>query len=290
MSIIVQLYGGLGNQLFQYAFARGVSAKLQCHYRLDNGAFGRYYMLDKYALQHFNLEEKLARTGDFCGFVWLRNHNTLFTLLYERLRLKKIMNPWYYKQKYFPFDPAVFTRDHTYFAGFWQTEKYFKHIAPEIRRELTLKKPLGPKAAEIAEQMEKTEAVSIHVRRYAADAGPMFGYCRQEYYDAAMDHISKRIPNARFFLFSDDYDWVRRNFKTGNHKVTIVDNGLERHFEDLALMAKCRHQIIANSTFSWWGAWLNPNPNKIVIAPKIWFANFPKNDTRDLIPEEWIKM
>lgn len=293
--IIVRLTGGLGNQLFQYAFARSVSSRLKTDFRLDTSAFDTYYKLHKYSLGHFNIQERFAKDSDFFGFVWLRKRHKIFDASYAHLRLKSKLMPFYYPEQRFHFDPAVFSKNGTYFDGFWQTEKYFSGIAPELRKELTLTKPLSAYSQNIFEKIKNSRAISIHVRRadYVTDrsANHTFGTCSMDYYQRAITHITRSKPSPHFFVFSDDYDWAVENFKSLPYPVTCVKNTAEKNYEDLTLMSSCAHHIIANSTFSWWGAWLNPNKNKIVIAPKQWFnSKKTTTDTKDIIPDGWIKL
>lgn len=290
MSIIVQLYGGLANQLFQYAFGRSLAERLGTDFKLDISAYGRYYTYDEYELNHFRIRESIAGDGDMGGFVWFRRHNRLFHFLINRLRLRRFFRN-YYREKSFTFDPSVFARNNTYFEGFWQTNKYFENIAEILRSEIVLKEPLSPESAAIEKKIRQNCSVSLHIRRYAhEDKLPWFGYCSIDYYKRAAEYLIKKEPQAHFFIFSDNYEWVKENFKSFPYPYTLVGNGNDKNFEDIILMSHCRHHIIANSTFSWWGAWLNPNPDKIVVAPEVWFAHAKKNDTRDLIPGKWVKM
>jgi len=293
--IIARLIGGLGNQLFQYAFARSVSSRLKTDFLLDASPFHTYYKLHKYSLGHFNIKELFAKDSDFFGFVWLRNRQKIFDASYTRLRLKSKLMPFYYPEQMFHFDPSVFSKNKTYFDGFWQTEKYFQEIAPELRKEITLKKPFSEYSQNIFEQIKKTPAVSLHVRRadYVTDpqANLIFGACSMEYYQRAIAHVTRHEPSPHFFVFSDDHAWAVENFKSLPYPVTCVKNTAEKNYEDLMLMSSCDHNIIANSTFSWWSAWLNQNKNKVVIAPKQWFnTKKTTTDTKDVIPDSWIKL
>ena len=126
--IIVKIIGGLGNQLFQYAFARSVSLRLKTDFKLDVNSFNTYYKIRKYSLNHFNIKQRFAKDSDFFGFVWFIKQNKLFNTFYKYLRLKSKLMPFYYPERTFHFDPRVFSKNGTYFDGFWQTEKYFKDI------------------------------------------------------------------------------------------------------------------------------------------------------------------
>lgn len=293
--IIVKIVGGLGNQLFQYAFARSVSSHLKTNFRLDISPFNSGYKLHKYSLDYFNVKKSIARDSDFFGFVWIRKHSKIFDIFYKYIRLKSTILPFYYPEQMFHFDNSVFLKNKTYFDGFWQTEKYFKGIDFELRKEITLKNPLSTYSEEMLKKIKNSPSVSIHVRRgdYVTDQNTniVHGTCSMEYYKKAIDHMTKKVAGSHFFIFSDDYDWSIENFKSLNHPFTCVKNDAEKNYEDLILMSNCKHNIIANSSFSWWGAWLNPNKEKIVIAPKKWFnTQKTTTNTEDIVPESWVKM
>ncbi|MDO8579441.1 MAG: alpha-1,2-fucosyltransferase [bacterium] len=294
MSIIVKVVGGLGNQLFQYAFARSVSSRLKTDFKLDINPFSTFYSLHKYSLQHFNVQENLSKDSDFFGFVWLRKQNKAFEVFYRHLRLKRKILPFYYPEQTFHFDPTVFSaKNGTYFEGHWNTEKYFKDIRADLLKELTLKEPLSPYSQSILEKIKNSRAVSIHVRHgdYMTNAGTnsIWGTCSMDYYNNAIKKITEREPSPHFFIFSDDYAWAVENFKSMPYPVTCVNNNADKNYEDITLMSHCKHNIIANSTFSWWGAWLNKNPEKIVIAPERWYGG-ADSETTDIIPQEWIRV
>ena len=293
--IVVKLNGGLCNQIFQYAFARSLSKKLNRDFRLDITPFSTYYKADPYGLWKFNIQEKISSESELYGFVWLRKHNKIFSFIYNRLRLKSIIKKWYYMEHTFMYDPQVLLTNASYFDGFWQTEKYFKDIEDDIRTEITLKTTLSTHSQKILTKIESVNAVSLHVRRYASEGiKPWHGFCSAEYYLEAIGRITEKVDHPHFFIFSDNYKWVEENFlpviKKTSHEFTLVYNDNEKNAEDLILMSKCKHHIIANSSFSWWGAWLNPRKDKIVVAPKKWFSNAPKNNTEDLIPTNWIRL
>lgn len=298
--IIVRIQGGTGNQLFQYAFARGVASKLKTDFLIDksvcdNAKYDPHKIHRKYSLGLFNTKVKFAKDSDMFFFVWIRKHYKIFDTIYKYIRLKRFFLPFYYPERIFAFDPNVFSvKGIKYFDGDWQTEKYFKHIADEIRKEITSINPLSEKNIKIKEEIQNTNAVSLHERRgdYTTDllAIEYHGVCSQDYYNKAIEYIEKNVSSPHFFIFSDDYEWSVENSKHIKHPVTCIKGSEDKDCEDLALISKCKHHIIANSSFSWWGAWLNPRKDKIVIGPKIWFRNAPKADTKDIFPEEWIKL
>jgi hypothetical protein len=298
--IIIRLNGGLGNQLFQYAFARSIAKQRNSDFKLDTKAFSpKSHRYDPYGLDAFTIRGSIASQFDLYGFIWLRKNEKLFSFFYDRLRFKKIIsgtNGWYYKERMFFYDPIVFSSRAKYFDGFWQSEKYFKNIADEIRSDITLKAPLSAQSQKYSDSIVTTQAVSLHVRRFTQSSGGASwnGLCTLEYYEQAIAKIISRIPDAHFYIFSDEPAWVKENLLhllvAKSHPFTLIQNGKDKSAEDLILMSRCKHHIIANSSFSWWGSWLNPRKDKIVIAPRKWFNNAPKNDTRDLYIEEWVKI
>jgi hypothetical protein len=175
-------------------------------------------------------------------------------------------------------------------AGYWQSERYFSDIGDVIRQDFTLVAPMVPRRLEIRRRIRDCNAVSVHVRRgdYASDPAisQSHGTCPPEWYHQTMTRMAGAIENPTFVVFSDDPAWARANLPPSRPMI-FVDPGRDgRDAEDIRLMSDCRHHIIANSTFSWWGAWLNPRPDKKVIAPARWF-NRAQHDTRDLIPPGW---
>ncbi|MEI6796480.1 MAG: alpha-1,2-fucosyltransferase, partial [Methanomassiliicoccales archaeon] len=178
-----------------------------------------------------------------------------------------------------------------YLDGFWQSEKYFRTKAEEIRAEIRPPK-LNKGSEAIAAVASSSESVSLHVRRgdYVSDQGVAAsqGAAGPEYYAAALEEMERRRGRFRLFIFSDDIEWVRKNMSF-RQEATYVSGVAGSDLEELALMATCHHNIIANSTFSWWGAWLNPNQNKTVIAPSRWVTD-ARYRSVDVVPDEWIKL
>lgn len=286
--------------MFQYAFGRGVASRLKTDLIVDTSPYLRaaydphVYHDSVPCFENFNVNVRLARDSDMFGFVWLRKHRNFFDPFYDKLRGKKTFLPFYYPEQGFTFDPKVFSRNHTYFDGYWQTEKYFKHVADRLRAELTPSRPLSEYARSMLNEIRRANAVSIHVRRgdYISDPeiNAYHGTCSPQYYQRAIHCIEQQVSSPHFFIFSNDYEWSVENFKFLNGSYTCVRGSDAKNYEDMHLMSRCRHHIIANSSFGWWGAWLNPSKEKQVVAPKRWFANVPKGDARDLFPEDWIVM
>jgi hypothetical protein len=289
--IIVRLKGGLGNQLFQYAIGRVLALKHQTSLLLDTAEFARdplrNYRLDSF---HINAEP----SNQF----WFFPDNRIGIRLNPILRVirKLFSHPiTLVRETGFSFNPeTLLAPNYSYLEGYWQSEKYFAPIGDQLRNDLRLAIRLSKSQTELAQEISQDPvAVALHVRRGDYVANPsttaFHGLCSLDWYQKATQQLCERVPNANFYVFSDDYEWVKNNLKLPSPMRFIVPSPDGQEAIDLHLMALCQHNIIANSSFSWWGAWLNRNPNKIVIAPQRWFAA-GHQDTSDLIPEKWIRL
>ncbi|MBY0382935.1 MAG: alpha-1,2-fucosyltransferase [Xanthobacteraceae bacterium] len=189
------------------------------------------------------------------------------------------------EKRIYRFDPSFSTLNGSvYLTGWWQSPRYFESSSESIRRELRLKAPLGRLSRDWLGQIQSVAAVAIHVRRGDYLLSPDRSTCSPAYYDAGMDLVRSRVSEARFFVFSDDPQWCRQHFS--RRDTVIIDaNGPEGAVADLALMAACRHHVIANSSFSWWGAWLCDAADQIVVAPENWVVGIPTTD--DLVARRW---
>jgi hypothetical protein len=291
-SVIARLDGGLGNQLFQYAAGLSLADGLGVPLKLDLSEFDTY-LLRRFELDRFNISAQIATPEETASFVV---NPSRFQRYYSRLAISLGLrfNRIAFKQIKFEYDEAFEKiRYPMYLNGYWQSEKYFKPVEDKLRMELCLVDNLGDKSRKILDEILKCPAVSLHIRRgdYVSNpsAALIHGVCSLDYYHSAIHHIAASVENPHFFVFSDDPQWAKENLKV-RHPVRFVEaNGPDRGVEDMWLMKSCNHHIIANSSFSWWAAWLNSKAGKIVIAPRIWFLD--KNiDTRDLIPEQWHKI
>lgn len=289
--VIINLVGGLGNQMFQYAAGRALSLKRSDSLRLDISDFSNYKLHQGFELERiFNCTAEIATEADIRIILGWQYLSTIRRVVYlpamAAFRRKGII-----VEPYFRYWQGIkdVPRD-CYLVGYWQSEKYFENVASVIRDEFTFKLPLTNLNAEIAEQVNKLNAVSLHVRRgdYAnnPDTTTTHGLCSLEYYQAAIKYIAGRVEQPRFFIFSDDIAWVKENLKMDFPCQYVAHNKGAESYNDMRLMSLCKHHIIANSSFSWWGAWLNPNADKIVVAPKRWFVN--ETNTEYLIPQDWV--
>jgi hypothetical protein len=242
--IIVRLSGGLGNQLFQYAHARALAKEKGLSLGIDTS----YYK---------NQSKRSYRMDNL------------------KITAKTVCLPEAIFHKFFY--PS------TYIVGEFQDEKNFLAIADIIENEFYIKEKLPEKQEAIVSEIQKTNSVSVHIRRtdYLTKQH-RFVVLGQKYYEEAMKIISEKVAEPRFFFFSDDIEWVKKNIKHPDNSVFLKN----KDFEDMHLMSLCKHNITANSTFSWWAAWLNKNQNKIVITPQRWFSD----NTSIAIPETWQKI
>jgi len=289
----------MGNQMFQYAMGRSLALKHNVELKLDISAFDSY-KLHPYRLNNFNIVENIATENEVKQFTrWKIEVRDNFKKYYNVLdRTANLIYP-YYKWKYvkerdYTFDPNILTiKDNAYLDGYWGSEKYFKEIEPAIKREFTVKGEPNSSNARIAEEIQNTESVSIHFRRgdYVTDpiTNKIHGTCSPDYYKKAVDDICKYTSAPHFFIFSNDPEWVKNNFSI-QYPVTLVTvNSSDKPQWDLYLMSLCKHHIIANSTFSWWGAWLSTNTDKRIYTPKRWY-NVDYINQKDTFPDSWIKI
>lgn len=264
--IIVNIVGGLGNQMFQWAFARALSVKSNTELKLDLSEF-EDYKLRNYGLSVFNIVENIATEDELVKF-----------------NKKRIFGPKIIKEKSLKFNPK-YTKPakSAYLKGYWQSEKYFKGVEDIIRADFTLKNPLSTTAQKYKDKIISKNAVSIHIRRGDYVGNAIYDLDLIPYYKKTIEHIEKLVENPDFFIFTDDEEYALKYFADFN----LVE-GLKPH-EDMHLMSLCKHNIIANSSFSWWGAWLNDNPEKIVIAPNAWFSS-KSLDSSTIVPDSWVRM
>ena len=266
----VKIVGGLGNQLFQYFFARSLKIKFKCKVELDISEFSS----NNYKVHDLNLNDlnlKLPFTN---------SKNLFLSLFYKSLN----------DNDPFKFNKKIYNKKYLNYTGYWQSYKYFENHWKLFKDDFNFTDIDTENS--LFDNIYNNNSISVHIRRgdYITnkDVSDIHGNLEPDYYKNAIDLIKKNVLNPKFFFFSDDIEWVKNNFKDENF--FYINNNvqeLKKPFRDLFLMKNCTHNIIANSTFSWWGAWLNENSNKIVIAPKYWSSN-TKSDSTDLIPPQWV--
>jgi len=291
--IIVRTKGRIGNLLFQYAAAKQIANDNNTEVRVDVGDtnFERPYGADgnDYSLKFFNIPVKITTEEEKRPFL----QKSIFSFLERVLPLSHRRLIW--EKNNLPDQKIIgIKRKNLYLVGYFQSEKYFKGIEDELRKEITLRDPITEKCADIIKQMQTTNSVSVHSRRGDILKGKVVLEKPSgsiEYFQKAAEEMREKLGNPHFYVFSDDPAWVKENFSF-LQPVTFISGGNLKDYEELMLMSYCKNNIISHSTFGWWAAWLNKNPKKIVIAPKQWFLDPVKNKiyTENLLPPSWIKI
>jgi hypothetical protein len=295
--VVVKVTGGLGNQMFQYAAGRRLAHSLETTLKLDVSYFSSQTALSgqdtprSYRLGHFNIQEDFATADEIDRLTGVAGGPLRKLAIRFIRRMIGGGRSAVFREKGFAFDPSMLEiQGDVYLKGYWQSEKYFGEIAELIRHEFTMKQPFSELSATMADLISGTESVSIHIRRgdYVASRkmNRLHGVCSMEYYVGAVARITEAVHEPHFFVFSDDPEWGATNLSLKYPTTLVSHNGPLKDYEDLCLMALCKHHIIANSSFSWWGAWLSTNGDKIIFAPRKWF-NDPAIDTQDVIPPTW---
>lgn len=296
--IFVKISGGLGNQMFQYACGRSLAAKhgvelvLDCSF-YENVRRYPFATQRKFELDIFTINAKvLGSSGITTRIMMLANG--VVKKLADIAGLKKLSRSVYQLEDANS-DPLTQSSWNCILNGYWQSEDYFREKADIIRNDFRfLNEPEGNNK-DLASRIYKTNSVSIHIRRgdYISDAATnkTHGICSLEYYANAVKFIAGKVPDPVFYIFSDDMEWVKSNLLLSLPHEYIEGNNQHAAYVDMQLMTMCNHNIIANSSFSWWAAWLNPNDKKIVVAPKKWFADPSLHlKSRQLIPANWITL
>ncbi len=286
----VRLEGGLGNQLFQYAAARSLAIRHATEVTIDLSALSvkkKSLTAREYELGAFNCMIKSTQSTSFYFSALAKHARLLFNLL----------SPWSaFVEQGEQFNTCFSTApDNSYLIGFWQSYRYFEGIEEVLRHDFTPKNPLSSKSIAIQKMIDRSSpAIAVHVRRgdYVSlpSAINYHGALSLDYYHEGIEIMEKHFPNTTYFVFSDDIDWCKKNLGLGERAIHVDHNGSVNAWQDLVLMSACHHHIIANSSFSWWGAWLggqNREFNKqLIIYPKNWFKGRAVN-TEDRFPLNW---
>lgn len=294
--LIVNIIGGLGNQMFCYAFAVALKDYYKTEVSLHIGGFEDVRDNRGFELSNiFKIDEPIIE--DYKTIQHLTNHSMSF---WSRLKRKIFgSRKTHVSERMHHFDSEILNlkiEKDIFLEGLWQDEAYFKSIEKVIRQKFRFVPELDEKNSTIAGDMQQTNSVSLHVRRGDYISNPQYlgilgNICSPHYYQQALKALEETEKDLSIFVFSDDIQWVKENFAfLKDRNVTYIDHnkGLDS-YKDMQLMSNCKHNIIANSTFSWWGAWLNENPGKKVFAPEIWF-NDPHLKNNNIVPDDWIKI
>lgn len=278
--VVIQLSGGMGNQMFQYALylhlkALGKNVKIDDKTEYVGRGNARPIRLSVFDAKYTTPTETemLCLTDSYVDII---------SKIRRKMTGRKTAE---YMEKSQLFDEEVLKKDRAYLVGCWQSEKYFADIKEEVRKAFTFKElKLSELMQEYEKQMQETNSVSLHIRRgdYLEVSDVYGGICTPGYYEKAMKQMEEWHPDCHFFVFTNDVEWVKENYKQDN--LTIVEgNDEDAGYIDMYLMTRCKHYILANSSFSWWGCYLNPSKDKKVIAPSKWFNG---RDCRDIYTDE----
>ena len=286
--IVFRAQGGLGNQLFQYATARRLALQHGCQLVIDQHWFAhprRGETLRPLELSHYPVVMRHAVQRELIRWTPMRSRWAQY--------LKPVLPMHLVREQGFSLNPEVLSAPrNSYLCGFWQSEAYFADIRETLLAEFDPIASPGPQDLQVIELMQGAESVSVHVRRgdyvTLASAAAYHGLCTLDYYRKAIQYMAERLGDLTLFVFSDDPEWTRANLHSPLPTHYVTHNPGERAFQDLRLMSLCRHHILANSSFSWWGAWLSRSTDGMVIAPERWYA--ANRPTPDLIPERWIRL
>lgn len=295
--VVVSLFGGLGNQMFQYAAGKALAERHGVGLVLDLSGF-RTYAERPFLLDRLSVPEALCgkvsgkSTNHFVRGLWKQR----FDRQLERIGLQRRSVIFgQYSEPHFHYDPEFeFLGPDTALFGYFQSARYFNAISDSLRTCFSLRDPLSAAAAEMSGDIERCgSSVSVHIRRgdyVNPGTAETHGILSEAYYRKAIGSIDAALGGEpRFFVFSDDSAAARQLLSfLPSSRLCFVSGDPERPWEDMALMARCRNHVVANSSFSWWGAWLNPAPRKVVVAPRSWFQATNKRDTRDLYPAGWV--
>ena len=290
--ITIILQGGLGNQMFQYAAAKALSTRLNTDVKVDislykihqNKSWCRPYELDI-----FNINAKLDYSTNYIKKTKLSALSQYGKTAAVRT-MKKISH--IYDSSTQPVAQWHQCKDNTTLWGYFASEVYFRENRPEILKDFQFKKELDERNQEVTKNILATHSVSVHIRRgdyLNAVNSKVFAALSPQWYHEAIQTIKEKVTDAHFYFFSDDMEWTRQTFHEIENATFIDWNHGADSYKDMQLMSLCEHNIIPNSTFSWWGAWLNTHPDKIVIAPSIYYLDDKENENyRANMPQEWI--
>ncbi len=287
--MIVRISGGIGNQMFQYAFKKQMDYYLNNNNIIDVSFYDGKNIHNGYELNKvFNINDE---TYDGSIKAPSEAHPFIYRILY-RLGIRFYVTKKYameilidYNEKFKRFSGETF-----YLDGYWQSEEYFKDVENEVRNAFVFPNFNESPNIELYKKIGQTNAVALHVRRGDFLGNSKF-IClgKTDYYQQAIRYISDRVDSPLFIVLSDDIEWCKKKLDLQGESIFVDWNKDDKSFRDMQIMSVCKHCIIANSSFSWWGAWLNRNPNKIILAPYKFYKGNIRNETH-LLPKEWIKI
>ena len=281
MTIRIKLTGGLGNQMFQFATGFAIAKKNNVRLSLDLNYINRRQLFNGFELEKvFNIYSKVSFLNKALSF--------------QSINFKEILNKidvtfYNFKEPHFHYTSKILDiPKHSFLDGYWQSELYFKDYSKEIKKIFNFSDKLDEQNELISNDINQSNSISIHIRRgdFLLKRNDNHYINLKEYYLKAINESSKFFKNPKYFIFTDDPSWVTDNFVLDHSYFIVAVNQGTKSFYDMHLMSLCKSNIIANSSFSWWGAWLNSKKDKIIYAPKNWFKD-KSISTDDLIPNSW---
>lgn len=285
--VIVRIVGGLGNQMFCYAFAKALENK-GFDVKIDVSTYESYKLHGGLQLDKFCTDLEYSNVSENNLFYKCN----VFSKILKRLNIEwsKVT-----KEKKLMFDVAMLRpEDHSYIEGYFQSEKYFMGVKDTLLNQFKLLNEYSDYFFKIENKiLTSKNSCSVHIRRgdfLQSKNASVHGFCSLDYYKRALEHLENEVGELSCFVFSDDIEWCKQNLILDN--ATFIESAEKRlPHEDMLLMSRCHHNIIANSTFSWWGAWLNQYESKRVVAPKRWFADEGlESQSKDIVCESWIRL
>ena len=316
--VVVRITMGLGNQMFQYAAGLSLSKEKGTILKVDTSSY-QGYKLRKYELDTFFGITTPEASREEIQALWY-NHPLIKTwnkilpgkkirvlgLPYEERIIQRNLLAFFdffypphkrttYTEPHYYHDKNFFNANKKlYLHGYWMSWKYFHKHEQAVRKAYAIKRELVQHLDDLTNELQSTNSVSVHIRR-TDYTDPLMqrlkGVIPFSYYKKAIEKIQQQNENISLYFFSDDIDWVKQNLQFSNVPVKYIDKSVtSAAIEDFYLMTQCRYNIIANSTFSWWAAYLNNNEHKLVIAPKKWYSDDAPYDYKDVYPETWITM
>lgn len=292
--IVVELKGGLGNQMFQYALGKQLAIKnncelfLDCHFLLDRRLKNPHYVYRDFDLDIFNLTPQFIPKEISKKYGLLRSRLIrLKEIFYQQGDLTRI------QEKVNIFNPKILDlQKNTYLTGYWQTEKYFINIAKEIRSEFSFRKKINIKSLNLLDKINRDNSVCLNVRRTDYVYTPRLGTLNNSYYAKAEQVLLEKESGLKVYVFSDDLKWCKEHIRLQSETFFVGHEYAGAKFRDyFELMMNCKHFIIPNSSFAWWAAWLSKSPNKNIITPKVWFNSTSTVYQADtVVPDTWIRV
>jgi len=290
--IVSNIVGGLGNQMFQFACGHAVASRLGQSHFICTDQFERYKLHNFQLDSIFNIKAPVLNLKERDRLLGWRGH-PLARQIIAKVGLASLMPKSWFQETSLRYCEGINSvDDDCYLHGYWQSEKYFEDCADEIREIFKFKHEIAGKNLEILSIMRQSPSISVHVRRgdYFHKSNKILNCLGVNYYLEGLKILTKRFPGSKIFIFSDDPVWVRANLASCVSDAHIVNHNTGGNsYWDMMLMSNADHHIIANSSFSWWGAWLNPSKEKVVISPKDWFLDSPER-CADLIPINWVRI